>query len=70
LFVELGELFMILQLLGFNVVIKGRFNPKELPGTISPHLKKVEVRCGAFDERIVQVLKFLSEFNISKFASA
>jgi hypothetical protein len=69
LFVDLGELFMILQMRELNVIMKGRFSPKELPPTISAHLKKVVVRCGAVDERVVQVLKSLSELNISKLAS-
>jgi hypothetical protein len=72
LFVDLGELFLILQMQmqELNVIMKGRFSPKELPPTISAHLKSVVVRCGAVDERVIQVLKFLSELNISKLASA
>ena len=70
LFVDLSELFMILQMPKLNVIMKGRFSGKKLPPTISAYLKRVVVRCGAVDERVLQVLKFLSELNISKLASA
>ena len=33
---------------------------------ISEHLKIVEVKCNAMDERILEVLKFLRGFNIRK----
>jgi hypothetical protein len=62
---------MTLQMRELNVIMKGRFSPKELPPTISAaHLKRVVVRCGAVDERVLHVLKFLGELNISKLASA
>ncbi|XP_066342821.1 MEIOTIC F-BOX protein MOF-like [Miscanthus floridulus] len=65
----LEELYLILiykmQMQELNVIMKGRFSPKELPPIISAHLKSVVVRCGAVDERVIQVLKFLSELNIS-----
>ncbi|WVZ53611.1 hypothetical protein U9M48_004542 [Paspalum notatum var. saurae] len=48
-----------------NVEMIGRFNPKELPSTISAHLKRVQVICGAVDERVLKVLKFLSKLSIS-----
>ncbi|CAM0146254.1 unnamed protein product [Urochloa decumbens] len=52
---------------GFKAKVKmsGRFNPTELPSTISPHLKRVKVRCGTVDKRVLKVLKFLSTLNIS-----
>ncbi|CAL4914444.1 unnamed protein product [Urochloa decumbens] len=58
-------LIVFYKLQGHNVKMRGRFDPKELPPTISAHLKRVEVRCGAIDERVVEVLKFLSKLNIS-----
>ncbi|KAJ1275021.1 hypothetical protein BS78_05G105200 [Paspalum vaginatum] len=48
-----------------NVEMIGRFNPKELPPTVSAHLKRVQVICGAVDERVLKVLKFLSKLSIS-----
>ncbi|CAL4985190.1 unnamed protein product [Urochloa decumbens] len=48
-----------------NVEMKGSFNPKELPCTISAQLKRVEVKCAGVDERVVEVLRFLSKLNIS-----
>ncbi|CAN6380903.1 unnamed protein product [Urochloa humidicola] len=47
-----------------NVEIKGSFNPKELPPTISEHLKRVGVKCERVDESVVEVLRFLSKLNI------
>ncbi|KAL6658137.1 hypothetical protein ACP70R_003723 [Stipagrostis hirtigluma subsp. patula] len=47
-----------------NVKIKGIFNPKELPSTMSTHLKRVEVYCDVVDERVLKVLKFLSKLHI------
>ena len=70
MFDDLSELFMILQMPKLNVIMKGRFSQKKLPPTISAHPKRVVVRCGAVDERVLLVLKFLSELNISKLASA
>ncbi|CAO2148197.1 unnamed protein product [Urochloa humidicola] len=63
--VEDLSLFVFCKLQGHNVTMRGKFNPKELPPTISAHLKRVEVRCGTVDERVVEVLKFLSKLNIS-----
>ncbi|CAN6380895.1 unnamed protein product [Urochloa humidicola] len=48
-----------------NVKMSGRFNPTELPSTISPHLKRVKVRCETIGKRVLKVLKFLSNLNIS-----
>ncbi|CAN6374728.1 unnamed protein product [Urochloa humidicola] len=48
-----------------NVEMKGSFSPKELPSTISAHLKRVDVKCERVDERVVEVLRFLSKLNIS-----
>ena len=61
---------MIMQreLLEVNEMI-GRFNPKELPPTISSHLKDVEIICGGVDGPVLKILKFLSKLNISKLAS-
>ena len=63
MFVDLGETFMILQGFKGNVKMSGRFNPTELPSTISPHLKSVKVRCATVDRRVLKVLEFLSKLN-------
>ncbi|WVZ54375.1 hypothetical protein U9M48_005183 [Paspalum notatum var. saurae] len=59
----LEELFLQLFSKGlrYKVQMKGRFNPKELPSTISAHLKRVEVKCEVVDETVLNVLKFLSK---------
>lgn len=62
--VELS-LFLFCKPHGFNVIMKGRFDPKELPPTISAQIKRVGVLCGVVDERVTKVLKFLSKLNIS-----
>jgi hypothetical protein len=62
-------MIMQIHLLEANVQMKGRFNPKELPPTISSHLKEVEIICGGVDGNVLKVLRFLSKLNISKFAS-
>ena len=67
--VDLGEIFMIMQMEEDCVGMKGRFNPKELPPTISSHLKGVKIICGGVDGNVLKVLKFLSKLNISKLAS-
>jgi len=61
---------MIMQreLLEVNEMI-GRFNPKELPPTISSHLKDVEIICGGVDGPVLKILKFLSKLNVSNLAS-
>ena len=61
-----SEIIMILQPHIFIVTMKGRFDPKELPPTISAHVKRVEVTCGVVDERVTKVLMFLSKLNMSK----
>ncbi|CAO2145952.1 unnamed protein product [Urochloa humidicola] len=48
-----------------KVKMSGRFNPTELPSTISPHLKRIKVRCRRVDKRVLEVLEFLSKLNIS-----
>ncbi|CAM0150803.1 unnamed protein product [Urochloa decumbens] len=53
------------KLNGVNMEIKGMFSPKELPPTISTHLKRVQVRCAVVDERVAEVLKFLNKLNIN-----
>ena len=58
-----------MQLPEVNVEMKGRFNPKELPPTISSHLRHVEIICGQVDGTVLKVLKFLSKLNIRKLAS-
>ncbi|KAG0530056.1 hypothetical protein BDA96_05G151600 [Sorghum bicolor] len=58
-------LYFKIHLLEANVQIKGRFNPKELPPTISSHLKEVEILCGGVDGNVLKVLRFLSKLNIS-----
>ena len=69
--IDLGEIIMIMQMEPpeVNVEMKGRFNPKELPPTISSHLKGVKIVCGGVDGNVLKVLKFLSKLNISKLAS-
>jgi hypothetical protein len=62
-------MIMQIHLLEANVQMKGRFNPKELPPTISSHLKEVEIICGRVDGTVLKVLKFLSKLNISNLAS-
>ncbi|CAM0947819.1 unnamed protein product [Alopecurus aequalis] len=47
-----------------NVEMKGSYMKMEGPSAISEHLKIVEVKCNAVDERILEVLKFLGAFNI------
>ncbi|CAM0947821.1 unnamed protein product [Alopecurus aequalis] len=47
-----------------NVEMKGSYMTMEGPSAISEHLKIVEVKCDAVDERILEVLKFLRAFNI------
>ena len=62
-------MIMQMQIPEVNVEMKGRFNPKELPPTISSHLKGVKIICGGVDGNVLKVLKFLSKLNISKLAS-
>jgi len=62
-------MIMQIHLLEANVQIKGRFNPNELPSTISSHVKEVEIICGGVDGNVLKVLRFLSKLNISKLAS-
>jgi len=62
-------MIMQMQIPEVNVEMKGRFNPKELPPTISSHLKQVVIICGQVDGTVLKVLKFLSKLNISKLAS-
>ena len=62
-------MIMQIHLLEANVQIKGRFNPKELPPTISSHLKEVEIICGGVAGNVLKVLRFLSKLNIGKLAS-
>jgi hypothetical protein len=60
---------MMMQMEKVEMDMKGRFNPKELPPTISSHLKEVEIICGRVDGTVLKVLKFLSKLNISNLAS-
>jgi hypothetical protein len=47
--------------------MKGSYRAMEGPSAaISEHLKIVEVKCNAVDDRILEVLKFLRAFNIRK----
>ncbi|XP_039837298.1 uncharacterized protein LOC120697968 isoform X2 [Panicum virgatum] len=48
----------------YKVEMKGSFSLMERPATISEHLKIVEVKCQAVDDRVLKVLKFLCTFNI------
>jgi hypothetical protein len=41
----------------------------EGPSAISEHLKIVQVKCNAVDEKILEVLKFLCALNIRKLTS-
>ncbi|CAO2143636.1 unnamed protein product [Urochloa humidicola] len=61
------KLYLLELSKGFKTKVKmsGRFNPTELPSTISPHLKRVKVRCETVDTGVLKVLKFLSNYNIS-----
>ncbi|PAN41676.1 hypothetical protein PAHAL_8G062700 [Panicum hallii] len=61
----LEKLSLSLFYKGFNVTMKGRIDPEELPPTISAQINRVEVTCGVVDERATKVLKFLSKLNIS-----
>uniref|UniRef100_A0ACD5ZBT4 Uncharacterized protein n=1 Tax=Avena sativa TaxID=4498 RepID=A0ACD5ZBT4_AVESA len=47
-----------------KVEMKGSYTTMEGLSAISEHLKIVEVKCNAVDERILEILKFLSAFNI------
>ncbi|KAM0860979.1 hypothetical protein ACQ4PT_046186 [Festuca glaucescens] len=47
-----------------KIEMKGSYRTMEGPPAISEHLKIVEVKCNAVDERILEVLKFLRAFNI------
>uniref|UniRef100_A0ACD6AB71 Uncharacterized protein n=2 Tax=Avena sativa TaxID=4498 RepID=A0ACD6AB71_AVESA len=49
-----------------KVEMKGSYRTMEGPSALSEHLKIVEVKCNAVDERIIEVLKFLRAFNIRK----
>jgi hypothetical protein len=62
-------MIMQMQIPEVNVEMKGRFNPKELPPTISSHLKQVVIIYGQVYGTVLKVLKFLSKLNISKLAS-
>jgi hypothetical protein len=50
------------------VEMEGSFNQKEVPSTVSAHLKRIEIKCKRVDKRVVEVLRFLSKLNISKLA--
>ncbi|XP_066336876.1 MEIOTIC F-BOX protein MOF-like [Miscanthus floridulus] len=58
-------LFLYFKMEEDCVGMKGRFNPKELPPTISSHLNGVKIVCGGVDGNVLKVLKFLSKLNIS-----
>ncbi|XP_047076071.1 F-box/FBD/LRR-repeat protein At5g22660-like [Lolium rigidum] len=47
-----------------KIEMKGSYRTMEGPPAISEHLKIVEVKCNAVDEKILEVLKFLRAFNI------
>ncbi|CAM0947563.1 unnamed protein product [Alopecurus aequalis] len=47
-----------------QVKIKGSYSSLEGPFAISEHLNMVEIKCNVIDERILNVLKFLTAFNI------
>ncbi|KAL6658269.1 hypothetical protein ACP70R_003855 [Stipagrostis hirtigluma subsp. patula] len=47
-----------------NVEMIGRYHQMERPDTISKHLKAIEVKCKAVDERVHEVLKFLGALGI------
>ncbi len=46
--------------------MKGSYIQTKKSSAISEHLKLVVVKCGAIEERVIKVLKFLSTFNIRK----
>ncbi|CAL5094327.1 unnamed protein product [Urochloa decumbens] len=47
-----------------RMVMIGRYSPTDGTATISEHLKEIEVKCEAIDEKVHKVLKFLCAFNI------
>ncbi|XP_052135062.1 uncharacterized protein LOC127753691 [Oryza glaberrima] len=47
-----------------KVEMKGSYIQTKKSSAISEHLKLVVVKCGAIEERVIKVLKFLSTFNI------
>ncbi|CAN6380889.1 unnamed protein product [Urochloa humidicola] len=47
-----------------KVAMKLRVSPTKRSAAISEHLKKVELKCEVVDNRVLNVLKFLSAFNI------
>jgi hypothetical protein len=49
-----------------KIEMKGSYRTMEGPPAIYEHLKIVEVKCNAVDEKILEVLKFLRAFNIRK----
>ncbi|GJN06850.1 hypothetical protein PR202_ga24619 [Eleusine coracana subsp. coracana] len=49
----------------FNVEMRGIFDPTERSAAISEYLKIVEVKCEVVDDRVLDVLKFLSKLGIS-----
>jgi hypothetical protein len=51
------------------VEMKGNYGTMEGPSAISEHLKIVQVKCNAVDEKILEVLKFLCALNIRKLTS-
>ncbi|TVU20125.1 hypothetical protein EJB05_36318 [Eragrostis curvula] len=53
-----------------NVEIKGSPHQKGTSAATLPHLKIVEVKCKAVDEKVLDVLKFLSKHNIRKLTNA
>ncbi|KAL6626293.1 hypothetical protein ACP70R_030019 [Stipagrostis hirtigluma subsp. patula] len=50
-----------------KVKIKGSPEPTQRSASICEHLKMVEVKCKMVDERVLNVLKFLSKLNIRGF---
>ncbi|KAK3119868.1 hypothetical protein QOZ80_9AG0676790 [Eleusine coracana subsp. coracana] len=48
----------------FNVEMRGIFDPTERSAAISEYLKIVEVKCEVVDDRVLDVLKFLSKLGI------
>ncbi|CAO2141221.1 unnamed protein product [Urochloa humidicola] len=48
----------------YNVEVDGRLDATEKPTLISQHLKVVKVKCGAVDERVLNVLNFLGTVDI------
>ena len=62
----MAKLLHLLQGPKHKVEIKLSCKPLEMSAAISQHLKAVEVKCQVYDERVRNVLTFLSKLDICK----